>query len=272
MLVFRPLGGALLAVLFGLALGCSSSRSQVASLQSQNQALDEQCKAQAARIENLQIHSRNIEDQLIRAEEDLALMEEQLELERRQLANAEQQQELTRNQVLGLAGRRAAMPAEMSSRLAQISKRWPSLKFDPGTGISKLDTDILFDTGSAELKPGAEELLAELARILNASESKDLKVLVAGHTDDRPVARKPARDKYDNNFDLSTERALAVASVLRKQSVSEHRIAVAGFGCHQPVAPNLTSADRQKNRRVELFVMVPDVPVIGWTETTPSLY
>ncbi|NLX97643.1 MAG: OmpA family protein [Rhodopirellula sp.] len=272
MLVSRPLGGMMLLVLLGSAWGCSSTRSQVTALQSQNRALDEQCKAQAARIENLQIHSRNVEDQLIRAEEELALMEETLDLERRQLANVEQQQDLVQNQILGLAGRRAAIPAELSNRLANISRTYPNLKFDPSTGISKLDTDILFDTGSADLKPGAEQLLAQLAQVLDAPESRDLKILVAGHTDDRPVARKPARDKYDNNFDLSTERALAVASTLRRLGLGEHRIAVAGFGCHQPVAPNLTDTDRRKNRRAELFVMVPDVPVIGWTETTPGLY
>ena len=205
-------------------------------------------------------------------DEELALMEETLDLERRQLANVEQQQDLVQNQILGLAGRRAAIPAELSNRLANISRTYPNLKFDPSTGISKLDTDILFDTGSADLKPGAEQLLAQLAQVLDAPESRDLKILVAGHTDDRPVARKPARDKYDNNFDLSTERALAVASTLRRLGLGEHRIAVAGFGCHQPVAPNLTDTDRRKNRRAELFVMVPDVPVIGWTETTPGLY
>jgi chemotaxis protein MotB len=138
--------------------------------------------------------------------------------------------------------------------------------------VSKLDTDILFDTGSAELKPGAEQLLQELAQVLNMPAAHDLRLLVAGHTDDRKVARRPARDRYDNNFDLSTERALAVASALRRQGIAEHRMAVAGFGAHQPVAPNLTPVDQQKNRRVELFVMAPDVPVIGWTETTPTLY
>ncbi|NUQ62776.1 MAG: OmpA family protein [Pirellulales bacterium] len=272
MLVLRPLGGFLLVVLPALACGCTSSRSQIAALESQNRTLAEQGKAQAARIENLEIHRRNIEDQLMRAEEDLALMEEQLGLERRQLANYEKQRDLVQNQVLGLVGRRAAMPAELSGRLARISRRYPSLKFDPHTGVSKLDTDILFDTGSAELKPGAEQLLVELAQVLNAPETRDLKILVAGHSDDRQVARKPARDQFDNNFDLSSERALAVASALRRLGVGEHRMAVAGFGGHQPVAPNLTPADRQKNRRVELFVMAPDAPVIGWSETTPSLY
>ncbi len=272
MLAFRPAGGVLLLCLYAILCGCSSSRSQLAALQSKNRELVEQTEAQAARIDNLKVHSRNIEDQLMRAEEDLALMEEQLGLDRKQIDNYEQERDLLHSQVLGLVGRRTPMPSELHGRLAEISRRYPSLQFDPHTGVSKLDTDILFDTGSAQLKPGAEELLKELAQVLDAPAARDLKVLVAGHTDDRQVARKPARDKYDDNFDLSTERALAVASSLEREGLAEHRMAVAGFGAHQPVAPNLTPNDRQKNRRVELFVMAPDVPVVGWTETMPTLY
>ncbi len=74
------------------------------------------------------------------------------------------------------------------------------------------------------------------------------------------------RDKYPNNFHLSTARALAVADVLRGQGLSDKRIGVAGFGSHQPLTDNQTDVDRQKNRRVEIFVMPRDVPVVGWGE------
>jgi flagellar motor protein MotB len=47
---------------------------------------------------------------------------------------------------------------------------------------------------------------------------------------------------------------------------------VIGAGPHQPIAPNTSEENRRKNRRVELFVTAPEVPVIGWTETVPSLY
>ena len=38
-------------------------------------------------------------------------------------------------------------------QMAEIAKRYPQLRFDPQTGIAKLDTDILFDVGTSELKP-----------------------------------------------------------------------------------------------------------------------
>ena len=81
------------------------------------------------------------------------------------------------------------------------------MQFDPETGISKLDTDILFDSGQAVLKPGAEQLLDQLVRVLKSPSAGELKIMVAGHTDNQLVAGKGVREKYPNNFHLSTARA-----------------------------------------------------------------
>jgi len=247
-------------------------RSELNSLASQNVSLVEQNHAQAARIENLEVHSRNIEDQLMRAEEDLALLEERAGLDRKQLANYQAERDQLHEQFMGLIHGRSQLAPEVRGRLAEISERYPSLRFDPSTGVSKLDTDILFDEGQAELKPGAEEVLTDLSRLLASPDARDLKLFVVGHADDRLIAGKPVREKYPNNFHLSAHRALVVCDELRRLGLEAERVGVAGFGSHQPVAPNVTEEDRRKNRRVELFVMAPDVPLIGWTETTPTLY
>ena len=258
-----------LAALSGCAL-VSKSRLDVA--QTQNRALVEKNRALTAEVANLKVHRDNILDKLERTEEELALLQEELGLDRSQLAGFRRQRDRLHENYVSLLGGRVPVGPETRARLAEISRRWPALQFDPATGISKLDTDILFDTGKAELKPGAEELLGELAGVLGAPEARDLKILVAGHTDDRQIARKPARDKYRSNFDLSADRALAVCERLRAIGLGEERIAMAGFGSHQPLAPNVSDADRRKNRRVEIFVMAPEVPIVGWTETTPTLY
>ena len=256
-----------------LSCGCALvPTSELHALRSQNAALVARNQDQAAQAENLQVHSRNIEDQLMRAEEDLSLVEEQQDLRQSQLANYRQERDLLHTQFVGLADRRSRMTPELSGRLAEISRRYSGLQFDPQTGVSKLDTDILFDVGTAELKPAADDLLRELVGVLNSPEARDLKVMVVGHTDDRQVVKRPARDNYRNNFHLSADRALAVAELMGRLGLPEQRMGVAGFGSQQPVAPNLTPKDRQKNRRVELFVLAPDVPVIGWTETIPSVY
>ena len=59
---------------------------------------------------------------------------------------------------------------------------------------------------------------------------------------------------------------------MKRAGLPEQRMAVAGFGASQPIAPNATAQDRQKNRRVEILVMAPDVPVVGWSDSTPSVY
>lgn len=267
----------LLACLAPLALaalsGCALvSKSRLDAAQTQNRALVEKNQALTAEAANLKVHRDNILDKLERTEEELALLQEELGLDRSQLADFRRQRDRLHEGFVSLLGGRAPVGPETRTRLAEISRRWPALCFDPATGISKLDTDILFDTGRAELKPGAEEVLGELVRVLKAPEARDLKILVAGHTDDRKIARKPARDKYRSNFDLSADRALAVCDRLRTLGLPEEQIGMAGFGSHQPVAPNVSAADRRKNRRVEIFVMVPEVPIVGWTETTPTLY
>lgn len=242
------------------------------TLKTENGTLQAETRAQAARIQNLEFHCRNVESQLMRTEEELALADEQQRLTSNKLVGYQFERDQLGAQFQGMVGRQWPVSPEVSRRLAQIAKEYPALRFDPKTGIAKLDVDILFDVGAAEMKPAAEETLGELVRLLKSPEAQDLKILVVGHTDDRPIAKKPARDKYRDNFHLSADRAVAVCEYLGQLGLPEERLGVAGFGAHQPVAPNITPADRQKNRRVELFVLAPDVPVVGWTETIPHVY
>lgn len=240
--------------------------------ETKNRNLTELTHAQAVELETLRTHSRSTEDQLLQAERAVAQLEEELGINRHQLANFRREREHMHEQFDGLAGHFGRMPPEVSRQLTELSSRFPALQFDPKTGLSKFDTDILFDSGEAELKPVAEEVLAELARILNSAEGRDLRIFVAGHTDNQRIAGGPTREKYPTNFHLSTARAHAVAEFLRGKGMEDQRIGIAGFGPHQPIAPNGTPEDRRKNRRVELFVLAPHVPVVGWTESIPSVY
>lgn len=240
--------------------------------ETQNRNLSELTRAQAIEIENLRTHARTTEDELLQAERTLAQMEEELGINRHQLAGFRREREQLHEQFDGLASHLGRVPPEVAEQLTELSQRFPSLQFDPSTGLSKFDSDILFDSGEAELKPEAEKVLGELTRILSSPEGKELRILVAGHTDNQRIAGRPVRDQFPTNFHLSTARAHAVAELLRAKGMDEHRVGVAGFGAHQPIAPNATPEDRRKNRRVEIFVLAPHVPVVGWTETIPSVY
>ncbi len=257
----------LLALLPSLT-GCLVPAGKANSLAAQNRSLAERNDALAAQLESLKVHSENIENLLLRAEEDLALMEGQSGIDQQRLEAFRSQ----RTRQTASANPLPGLPPQTEARLARISQRYGSLAFAPGGGVSKLETDILFDEGDDTLKPGAAEALRNLATMLNSDDGRELKVLLVGHTDDQSVARKPARDRFADNFDLSTARARRVGDSLQKMGVAPERIGVAGYGPNQPVAPNTSDEDRRKNRRVEIFVMAQEVPVVGWTESTPHLY
>jgi chemotaxis protein MotB len=269
----KALVGLVLGVAVAAIPGCTLvPTTEFNACQAENRNLSDQNRAQLAEIENLKVHSRDLEDRVIRSERQLAQVQERGTLDQKQLETYQRERDGLYEQFKGMAFGRGRMPPELGRQLAELSKRYSNLQFDPETGISKLDTDILFNSGEATLKPGAERLLDELARVLRSSSASDLKIMVAGHTDNQVIVGAAVREKYPNNFHLSTGRALAVADWLRRAGVPEQRLAVTGFGPYQPIAPNATAGDRQKNRRVEILVMAADVPVVGWSESTPSVY
>ena len=81
------------------------------------------------------------------------------------------------------------------------------------------------------------------------------KIIVEGHTDDRPIVVH-AKEYPLGNLELSGERALNVADYLKKDGGLEaDRVSFAGNGEHQPVVANDTDAHRARNRRVEIIIV-----------------
>jgi len=105
-------------------------------------------------------------------------------------------------------------------------------------------SDVLFDTGSANLKSGTREKLAKVAGILLSHPG--LKIQVEGHTD--------SVGDVSYNQRLSENRAESVRSYIVGQGIAHDAVGTAGFGEAHPVASNSTAEGRQQNRRVELIV------------------
>lgn len=153
---------------------------------------------------------------------------------------------------------------DATERLRKLKEKYPDFEFDPATGVSKFSTDLLFNSGSDEVRPEAARVIAEFASIMNQADARHLKVLVSGHTDDRPVSKQTTQVKHQDNMGLSAHRALSVVRALRKAGVSETRMGLSGYGMHQPVDSNQSESSRARNRRVEIYVLAPDSSVAGW--------
>lgn len=116
-----------------------------------------------------------------------------------------------------------------------------------GLHVKLLSDDLLFDSGSADLKPRSDKLMRRMAQLLRLDGSHAIKV--SGHTDSVPVA-----GRYPTNWELSTARASAVVRSLARNKVSMARMEAAGKAYLAPVASNNTTRGRSKNRRVEILI------------------
>jgi chemotaxis protein MotB len=114
--------------------------------------------------------------------------------------------------------------------------------------ILRMDSLILFDTGKADIKPTAEEIIEKVGVILK---SLDTEIIVQGHADDRPI-NTPV---FPSNWELSTKRATNVVKFLiDKCGLEEKNLTAAGNAEFKPIAPNDSEYNMQKNRRIDIVI------------------
>jgi outer membrane protein OmpA-like peptidoglycan-associated protein len=150
----------------------------------------------------------------------------------RETVNAQSQTEAAKNQT-------AAAQAQLANAQQQLADL-QAKQTDRGVVVTL--GDVLFDTGQATLKPGADLAVNRLATFL--SSNPQTKVLIEGHTD--------SRGSEDYNVGLSERRAHAVSTALESRGISADQIQTLGRGKAYPVASNDTPEGRQQNRRVEI--------------------
>ena len=110
----------------------------------------------------------------------------------------------------------------------------------------QIKRQINFVTDSEEILPTSNALLAEIADVILRHPELQ-RIEIEGHTDDRGGA--------DHNLELSQRRAEAVRRWLVDHGVEEGRLSARGYGSTRPLVPNITSANRARNRRVQLTVL-----------------
>jgi flagellar motor protein MotB len=108
----------------------------------------------------------------------------------------------------------------------------------------------LFDAAGAQLRPGAANLVADVASELRRTYPDQI-IGIEGHTDSDPIAG----GQWRNNHQLATARAMAVYDVIVSSGrFRADQVLVVGHGANRPVVSNATPEGKQRNRRVELVV------------------
>jgi len=154
--------------------------------------------------------------------------------------------------------------AEANARLLEQPERGANQSYaeldDLGIGYGMRDgrmvisipTEITFGSGRAELSTDGKKALKAVAKTLAKDyPAGEYEYWIEGHTDSDPIQKS----KFGSNRELSLARAMAVLRCLVDDAnVPDNSCAVSGWGPHRPVASNVSSANKAKNRRVEIVV------------------
>lgn len=107
----------------------------------------------------------------------------------------------------------------------------------------------LFDSGSAKVKSESLKIIEAMAGILE--KYPHYEVLVAGHTDNRPINTR----QFESNWDLSSARALNCMKILlANEKLDPRHFSAIGYSEYRPIVSNESEEGRTKNRRVEVTI------------------
>jgi len=141
-----------------------------------------------------------------------------------------------------------------------------SLKFrmeGRGLIVSIVAEGVLFDAGSAIIRPAGRVVLDDIASSLAKLPNQ---LSIEGHTDDVPIGTA----QFPSNWELSTARASIVLRYLAERHAMDlTRMSAAGYADQRPVATNATGAGRGQNRRVDIAILAEN-PVLVTDEPAGS--
>ena len=185
-------------------------------------------------LEQQQAEKESLHDKISEASEEKSKLLSRLE-----------QEQINRVQVASLKSR---LEKELNETRVEITLLKNQMT------VIKLTNEVLFNSGSAEIKPAGKKVLSVIAESLNAY--PDRAISVEGHTDDVPVIQ---HIRYESNWELSSARALAALNYFQQTNrVDPKRLKLVGYGEYHPVASNETSEGRKLNRRIEIRMLAPE--------------
>lgn len=146
---------------------------------------------------------------------------------------------------------------DLASRLireleAEVSSDALHVNYDSEHVVIRFSEDATFPSGSAGIKP---EMIPIIERVVQVVGNCTGKIVVSGHTDDRPISSA----QYRSNWDLSAARAVSVVhELVLNRNIPAEDVMAAGRAETQPLAPNNSPENRAVNRRVEISIRNPE--------------
>jgi chemotaxis protein MotB len=150
-----------------------------------------------------------------------------------------------------------ALPIELSTMLEDFAKsNSEMISYDSAKGLLKFKSDLLFEKGLDQVTSAAQTSIKTLCSILNSQDGNNFDIIIAGHTDDLPIAKPETREKHPTNWHLSVHRAISVLKSMEADGISPERMSARGFGEYRPLEPNAPGKKgNPANRRVEIYIV-----------------
>ena len=226
--------------------------------QARRQQLLDQIASVSADVEARQAELSASQQDMEQLNQELAQTRQDQDRLKKELSQTRQEQDQLKKQVAELSEQQqkeAQHFAELEKRLEQElnESRVEISQLKNRMLVISLTSEVLFSSGSAQIKPAGKEVLSVIAATLN--EYPDRAISIEGHTDNVPIG---AGSFYKSNWELASARALAALDYLREGNlVAPGRLKVVGHGEYSPIADNSTAEGRQLNRRIEIRLRPP---------------
>jgi chemotaxis protein MotB len=228
---------------------------EISGLRYQNEQLQ---NTAASNNEALRTEIANRMKELDAREKDLRLMESDMKNSQGTINDLKKFLSDKELKIKDLSDNLNAKDAQMNdlrTKIAEILRGFNTgeltVRQENGKVYVALSENLLFAKGSSAINPRGIDALKKLASALNVS--NDVDIQVEGHTDSDGVV--------DQNWSLSTSRALSVVKILTTNKVDAKRITASGRAFFHPIAPNDSEINKAKNRRTEI-ILSPQLDVL----------
>jgi len=155
------------------------------------------------------------------------------------------------------SGQQTAQNTQTSELMKKVALQLKQQIFDGAIEIESFGQQLTirirengsFSAGSAFLQPQFQPIIRKIGVLLADVPGE---IEISGHSDGLHISN----ELYRSNWDLSAQRAVAVAETMRTApGFDENRMSVVGKANSEPIVPNAkTPEDRAKNRRVEITI------------------